>query len=758
MKTILIIFICALSLQLFSQKVTIKDEDDHVLIEINDEDTSGSITILPGPAPASVNHKLYNVNNRLFWRGTQLGTIYDGGGWRTEGGIIYPVDLLSRVGIGTANPIPEMMLAVHKDNEGTNTISPVAHFRTVGDGNSAGAIRLENAYGHHFNIGVTKDPTNSFAINYESNISQSSDILRITPEGRVGIGAGDPTRNLEVRGSTIQDVAITIRNLNTAGSERLYFGLPNSGDAGIKVYGSTTLGQTQGRYEFFNNRTAAYFYWTLNGFPKMKLDHEGDLGIGTINPLARTHILQNGGEDAFRIDDEIDDSSPFIVTDAGSVGLGLVSPQEKLDVLGAIKIHTTTNPFPQAGTVRWNPNTEDFEGFTGSEWKSFTEQNRWGVTYAIENQGYYLLSGDDHDRFGHSVDVSGDKAIVGANLVDAGLKTDQGRAYILEREGTNWDKKQDINPSDGDSDDGFGGDVSLSGNWAIIGAHKKDIGGNVDQGSAYIFHYNGSIWTEHTILSASDANADDFFGCSVSIYGNWAIVGALQKEGGGRAYLYFYNGVTWSQKHILFASDGGGVFDHFGSNVAINGDYAIIGAHGKGQAYIWHRYSGELWNEQDILAPSDGVSTDWFGISVAISDTWSAVGTSNKEVSNNEDQGQVYVFNRNGSVWSETSILTASDGSAGDYFGRNMDISRNYLVIGAAHKDVGSITAQGKAYIYNGSGSVWSEEGIIIASDGQLHDFFGSSVAISGDWIVVGATGKNIGSDEDQGKVYFFSR
>jgi len=106
--------------------------------------------------PASINHKLYNVNNRLYWRGTQLGTIAEGGGWRTEGSIIYPTDLSNRVGISTANLHPEMMLAVHKENDGTNTISPVAHFRTVGDGNSAGAIRLENAEGHHFNIGGRK--------------------------------------------------------------------------------------------------------------------------------------------------------------------------------------------------------------------------------------------------------------------------------------------------------------------------------------------------------------------------------------------------------------------------------------------------------------------------------------------------------------------------------------------------------------------------------------------------------------------------
>ena len=566
-----------------------------------------------------------------------------------------------------------------------------------------------------------------------------------------------------MRGSTGEDVAITIRNLNNAGSERIYFGLPNSGDAGIKVYGSTTLGQTQCRYEFFNNRTAAYFYWTLNGFPKMKLDHEGDLGIGTINPLARTHILQNGGEDAFRIDDEIDDTSPFIVTDAGSVGLGLVSPQEKLDVLGAIKIHTTTNPFPQVGTVRWNPNTEDFEGFTGSEWKSFTEQNRWGVTYAIENQGSFpvpiggLIS---VEHFGVDVDASGDRVIVGADMTDGSTTTDEGSAHIYEQIGTTWSLGQTLTASDGASDDKFGNNVSIYGDWAIVGAQGKDVGGNINQGKAYIYHYNGSSWTEHTILTASDAADSDHFGSDVAMSWPWIIVGAQHKDVGanasqGQAYLFKFNGSTWIQKQIITGSDGL-VNDQFGVSVSIAGDYAIIGAQGKPSAYIWYRQSGDTWIEQDILSPSDGVPADWFGQRVVIADPWAAVSTTNKEVSSNESQGQVYVFNRNGSVWSETSILTASDGSAGDYFGRNMDISGNYLVIGAAHKDVGSISAQGKPYIYNGSGSVWSEEGIIIASDGQLHDFFGSSVAISGDWIVVGAIGKNIGSDENQGKVYFF--
>ena len=451
------------------------------------------------------------------------------------------------------------------------------------------------------------------------------------------------------------------------------------------------------------------------------------------------------------------------MTDAGSVGVGIVSPQEKLDVSGAIKINTTTNPSPQAGTVRWNPNLSDFEGFTGVEWKSFTQQNKWGLVYATENQGYVPLSGVlDIEHFGINVDAYGDKAIVGADMTDGLGTTDEGSVHFFERIGTTWSLGQSLNASDGASDDRFGNNVSIYGDWAIVGAQDKDVGLNSAQGKAYIYHYNGSFWTEHTILTASDAADSDHFGSDVSISGAWVIVGAQHKDVGlngsqGKAYLFKYNGTTWIEKQILTASDGI-VNGQFGLNVSIKDDYVIIGAQGQVQAYIWYRQSGDTWIEQDILAPSDGVPGDWFGQSVAIADPWAIVGTPNKEVNNNDSQGQIYAFKRNGSSWVESAILTGSDGAEQDGFGREVDITGSHLVVGAWLKDVGIFTSQGQAYVFNVSGDLWNEEAIIAASDKEIYSRFGHGVAISGNWVIVGAMEKDYNAITNIGKVYFYSK
>jgi len=171
----------------------------------------------------------------------------------------------------------------------------------------------------------------------------------------------------------------------------------------------------------------------------------------------------------------------------GKIGIGTSTPKEKLDVDGAIKISTNIDTSPEAGTIRWNATTNDFEGYTGTAWKSLTSEILWGnISYnSTESNKITASDGADGDIFGRSVSISGDYAIVGA-FWDDDNGIDSGSAYIFKRSGTSWAEEAKLTASDGAAIDQFGWSVSISGEYAIVGAHLDDDNG-ADSGSAYIF-------------------------------------------------------------------------------------------------------------------------------------------------------------------------------------------------------------------------------------------------------------------------------
>ena len=189
------------------------------------------------------------------------------------------------------------------------------------------------------------------------------------------------------------------------------------------------------------------------------------------------------------------------------------------------------------------------------------------------------------DRFGRSVSISGDYAVIGAYYNDDDDGNRSGSAYIFERDGAgNWNEVQKLTPSDGAEFDYFGNSVSISGNYAVIGAYGDDDNG-ANSGSAYVFERSGSAgnWSEVEKLTASDGAASDRFGYAVSISGNTVVIGADSDDddnGGnsGSAYVFERGGAgNWSETQKLTASDGAG-FDFFGISVSISGNTVVIGA------------------------------------------------------------------------------------------------------------------------------------------------------------------------------------
>jgi FG-GAP repeat protein len=374
----------------------------------------------------------------------------------------------------------------------------------------------------------------------------------------------------------------------------------------------------------------------------------------------------------------------------------------------------------------------------------------------IEEQKLTASDGAAGDFFGTSVAVSGSTIVVGAPFDSIGGNLLQGSAYVFNRQGGNWVEEQKLTVSDGAAGDQFGQSVAVSGSTIVVGAWLDDINGNVDQGSAYVFNRQGRGWVEEQKLTASDGAASDRFGWSVAASGSTFVVAAMADNSlQGSAYVFNRQGGSWLEEQKLTASDGA-PGDRFGWSIAISGSTIVVGTaittiFFEGSAYVFNR-QGDGWVQTQKLTASDGAGGNIFGWSVAISGSTIVVGALGTNVETNLDQGSAYVFNRQGESWVETQKLTASDGAPFDEFGWTVAISGSTIVVSSELEAIGGNTTQGFAYVFNRQGGNWVETQKLIASDGEPHDRFGWSIAVSGPTVVLGALGDN----SFQGSAYVF--
>ena len=367
------------------------------------------------------------------------------------------------------------------------------------------------------------------------------------------------------------------------------------------------------------------------------------------------------------------------------------------------------------------------------------------------------------DNFGISVSISGNTAVVGANgNDDAG--SGSGSAYVFVRNvATGWQMQAKLTADDAAAGDNFGGSVSVSGETALIGADGNDDAGS-GSGSAYVFVRNGTSWSQQAKLTAGDASAADFFGTTVSISGNTALIGAIGDDDAGlqsgSAYVFIRSGTSWSQQAKLTANDAA-AYDLFGNSVSVSGDTILVGAYNdddggsnSGSVYVFVR-SGTVWSQQAKLTASDAAFGDFFGVSVSLSGDTALVG-SYYDNDAGPDSGSAYVFVRSGTVWSQQAKLTASDAAADDNFGISVSLSGDTALIGS-YVDDDAGNASGSAYVFTRNATVWSQQAKLTASDAATSDFFGTSVSVSGDTALVGANGDDDGGSAS-GSAYVFVR
>jgi len=271
----------------------------------------------------------------------------------------------------------------------------------------------------------------------------------------------------------------------------------------------------------------------------------------------------------------------------------------------------------------------------------------------------------------------------------------------------------------------------------------------------YVFTGVGTTWTQQQKLLASDEAEGDVFGYSVSLSGDTALIGAKwdddKGESSGSVYVFIRNGTTWVQQAKLLASDGASQ-DIFGCSVSLDDDTALVGS--KGSAYVFTR-SDTSWTQQAKLIASDGGVGNYFGYSVSLSDETVLIGAPAAN-DNGNNSGSAYVFIRTGTTWTQQAKLIASDGAANDLFGSSVSLSGENALIGAKWDDDNGL-GSGSAYVFTRTGANWTQQVKLIAPDGAENDEFGYSVSLFEDIALIAAP-KDDNNKNASGSVYVFTK
>ncbi|MFT5051963.1 MAG: hypothetical protein ACI8QZ_003394 [Chlamydiales bacterium] len=386
--------------------------------------------------------------------------------------------------------------------------------------------------------------------------------------------------------------------------------------------------------------------------------------------------------------------------------------------------------------------------------------------HASSQQGVKILSGDPdaRDEFGISASAHGAYLVIGA-FGDDNPENEAGAAYVFHEENGVWSPQLKLMATDADFGDRFGAAVCMQGDRIVIGA-AEDSEGTSRAGAAYIFERDGVDWVQVAKLIASDPNVGAEFGLSVSLSGDRAIVGAPRSDVNGigqdvgAAYIFERNGGAWTETKRL-ACAVPAAYDRFGRSVAIDGDTVVVGAFGDddngssaGTGYPY-RYDGMDWVSEGQLLASDPGTSDQLGIACALSGDVIVMGAWADD-DDGDNSGSAYVFTRDGSTWTESDKLIASDASTGDLFGISVAIDGDTIVVGAVG-NAGAASATGAAYRFISSDMIdWVEQERLVPFDGTDGDAFGV-VAIRGHTIVVGSHSDS-DADAEAGSAYIFER
>lgn len=399
------------------------------------------------------------------------------------------------------------------------------------------------------------------------------------------------------------------------------------------------------------------------------------------------------------------------------------------------------------------------------------DTNLWDWS-GSKQQAYLKASNTGHSNwFGFAVAISGDTVVVGAfneNSDGVGVNgtqtgntaTNSGAAYVFVRNGSNWTQQAYLKASNAQAGDLFGISVAIDGDTIVVGASQEDsaavgVNGNpannsaTNSGAVYIFTRDGTNWSQQAYLKASNTGAGDRFGARVAIAGKMVIAAATAEDSGA---------------------------------VGVNGNEADESVPGAGAVYVFVR-SGANWTQEAYLKAFNPQTSANFGLPVSLNEDTLVVGAPNEASNargingNQNDEssfmsGAAYVFVRQGTNWTQQAYLKASNSEMGDRFGDAVTVFGDTVVVGARWEDSGAIGVNGDqqnnsareagaAYVFVREGTNWTQQAYLKASNASRSDAFGTSVALTGNTLVVGAIGESSSSagvnGDQNGRGAFYS-
>ncbi|MCA9667161.1 MAG: hypothetical protein KC503_16295 [Myxococcales bacterium] len=416
-----------------------------------------------------------------------------------------------------------------------------------------------------------------------------------------------------------------------------------------------------------------------------------------------------------------------------------------------------------------------------------------GASGWVEQAKLVASDGAAGDAFGITVAIDGDTVLVGAPR-DDDKGSESGSVYVYVRSGAQWSLQQKIVDAAGQADDHFGSAVALDGDTALASI-RPNVAGSTGPSSVSVLVRSGSSWSGQGRLVPTSGLTTSFFGGALDISGDTAVVGDTHL---GVAFVFVRSGTSWSEQQKLAAGPG-----KFGASVAVDGD-AMVGCSltGDRACYVFRR-SGTSWSEEGQLPPPTTADVD-FGRAVDISGSRVIVGAPGAQT----DPGEAYVFQRGASGWDSGTSLTGNgrsefgravaidgdralaasseDPTVAPYFGAvyayavngaawpqdgqlvpsadwsgefgaALSASKGTLVVGAPSRVLnGERRGEAGVYVRQAAGT-WSEQQVLVASDGADADRFGVAVAIDGDTAVVGADGDD-DKGAEAGSLYVFTR
>jgi hypothetical protein len=351
-----------------------------------------------------------------------------------------------------------------------------------------------------------------------------------------------------------------------------------------------------------------------------------------------------------------------------------------------------------------------------------------------------------YDGFGHTMVVDGNTAFIAApNHPATGADGFQGAVYVFVYAAGEWSLTQTLVADDAAPGDAFGTAIALQGSNAIITSSLAQIGNFPQAGAAYVFHNDGTTWSQVQKLTAGTPQLIDNFGDSVALDGTRAIIGASSERGPngeasvGAAYVFEQSGGSWTQTQRLTAI-GAHERDMFGIAVGLHGDTAFVGASqatwvdgssgpGPGRVHVFTA-SGSTWTETDQLEADDGVAGDYFGEAMVFDGETLLIGAPAVSTGGSGYQGAAYVFTDVGGSWTQGQKLFAEDAGELSFFGRALAVSGTHIAMGAPGAVVGETPYVGTAYVFTSTGGTWSQTAEMSASDGIIGDYLGWSVAL----------------------------